>query len=65
VNIHSSGIDLICHSSSIDLAVYQLGFKSTMQMVVGSDLGALHFHNSDCLQVSIRGTSFYVFFITF
>jgi len=48
-------------SLSFNLAAYRIGSKSTYH-VDGSGfpsrLGALRFRNSDCLHVSIRGTTF-------
>jgi len=38
-----------------------MGSKFAMPMVEGSS-GALRFHNSDCLHISIHGTSFSLLF---
>jgi len=59
----------VCHSSSIDLVALLLGFKSTINHANGygfaseSDLSTLRFcTNSDCLHISICGTSLVCFF---
>jgi len=53
----------VCHPTRVNLAAWWVGSKSVMSMVEGFTLDlALHFHNSDCLHVSIRGTSFSLLF---
>jgi len=52
----------VCHWSAIILVVYCSKDVSHVCCAVGflsaSDLGALYFHSSDCLHVSIHGSSF-------